>query len=530
MTGDQLYRDFLNHCQAKWKASAKRSSEDGIVLGMLSQWVPRTYSSGYLANYLAERLDAQIEAFDFSGAENQYFYDVYEAMGCRRLINFDNASSLFPDLEATCRRELSKIRGFRTKQEILNLEFDGLYVGDLIYNSHCRYYVEATVDPSDPRFQFLLLQSLMIHHLLGHYFTHFPVKYLITEDVGYIRGGIPCRLAHRHGIPVITIQRTFRFTFPGIELDENGEGWNFKSLPCNRYRSIFESLDEKEQAEARAKGRETLEARLQGKPIAGVMAAATGFHEKEDEPVLEDSGRPRIVVFPHDFCDAIHKYGEMIYDDYLDWLEELLRLSSQTKFDWYVKPHPNSSTHSEREVLNRQIIEMLAKKYPHARFLEPTVSNRNLIEERIDAAFTVSGDVAHEFAYLGIPVVTAGNNPHMTFDFNIHCRSASEFEEAVIHADQLHVDIDRDQVEAFSYMHYVHFFEEWTTRVAHEPKLSFLTKKRKLSDPETVNMMRAIVEGDSAEADRILENYFDACFDCDKRRFSIQERPGRVFS
>src|SRR6185437_13332553 len=156
---------------------------------------------------------------------------------------------------------------------------------------------------------------------------------------------------------------------------------------------------------------------------------------------------PRILVSLHCFFDAPHGYRWLLFPDILCWVEHLLEKASETEFDWYVKPHPQG------RVENDAIIESLKRRFPKIKFLGLKVSNKQIAEEGINAVFTMYGTIGHELAYLGIPVVNAGDNPHIAYDFNYHPRTIDEFDQLIAKADALSRPANKDEVLEFFYLH-----------------------------------------------------------------------------
>jgi hypothetical protein len=78
-----------------------------------------------------------------------------------------------------------------------------------------------------------------------------------------------------------------------------------------------------------------------------------------------------------------------------------------------------------------------------------------LVNSGFAAAFTAYGTVGHEFPYFGIPVVNAGDNPHIDYGFCAHPRSRQELGEIVrkIDAGDFHLPLSRPEILEFYYMH-----------------------------------------------------------------------------
>ena len=101
---------------------------------------------------------------------------------------------------------------------------------------------------------------------------------------------------------------------------------------------------------------------------------------------------------------------------------------------------------AQAEAGTRQVLAELRARFPHVHFLEPTVSNRQIIAEGVAAMFTIHGTAGHEFAYLGVPVVNAGDNQHIAYPFNIHPKNLSDYRDRCIaHADRLELSYSRQE-------------------------------------------------------------------------------------
>jgi hypothetical protein len=57
------------------------------------------------------------------------------------------------------------------------------------------------------------------------------------------------------------------------------------------------------------------------------------------------------------------------------------------------------------------------KKYPNVKLLSEKVTNKQLVAAGVKLGITVYGTVAHELAYMGIPIITCGDNPHSGYNF-----------------------------------------------------------------------------------------------------------------
>ena len=118
--------------------------------------------------------------------------------------------------------------------------------------------------------------------------------------------------------------------------------------------------------------------------------------------------------------------------------------------DLVIKPHPNSKPG------NDEIIDRLKYKFPNVRFIDKSTPNDKLMSENVEVLLTVYGTSAHEFAYRGVKTITAGDNPAVAYDFCIHAKSKDEYRYYLKNIDKLSINICKEKVEEFFYMHYLH--------------------------------------------------------------------------
>ena len=407
----------------------------------------------HLANFIAQKYNAKLESvihdFDFFSRfmrllhpRRKKYSRLFQSFGCWKW----NAPRLPKAELCLCRERAKEIFDvLKEKGDLLSLKDGGIVIGDLIYDYYLRDTGSYTVDLSDKRLYQTIYKALLMRRIYEVYFQRNSVSALVLFHKVYLSMGILVRHAYKNNIPVFSLVGGPKLAFcrssPNMP-----HTYNYQE-----YKRIFDGLDGKE--EKRAKARMTLEKKFSGGKIINYGQAYSGYkNPDEGVKVLKQSTNPKILVFLHCFDDAPHGYREMIFCDFWEWINFLLYYASQTDFEWYVKPHPGTVGTRDGEVIPR-----LKVKYPKINFLNKQVSNLALIREGVKALFNVHGTVGHEFAYFDIPVVNAGDNPHISFDFNIHCKTKDELREAIYSADRLSVNCKKEDIEAFFYMHHFYY-------------------------------------------------------------------------
>ena len=72
------------------------------------------------------------------------------------------------------------------------------------------------------------------------------------------------------------------------------------------------------------------------------------------------------VVFLHDFYDAPHYYGSMIFNDHYEWTNHILNFIKKNNLSIGVKIHPNAVFDSNK------IYELFKKIYPNIVWIKKT--------------------------------------------------------------------------------------------------------------------------------------------------------------
>lgn len=466
-TPDAPTRRFMAFSKRQWPRR-KAGRDASVLLGLFA--VPESvFCYAWVGNYLVERLDCQLEAYDFGTRSNSVVEKVFRSFGVRCTLNAEGADTNRGRAAALADELFS---GLKTKWDLVNLTVDGLLIGDQIYDSYLRYHNLPTVQLDDPRLRQIIEDAVAIYFAAADYLRTTKVECLISDDYSYINSGIVTRLLLQAGVPVLLV--LFGEPFHLLQLDPQppnpapGSQWHpyapAVAHQYYRYREVFAQLAEAEKARALMQARQRLTARLSGDhdPLVFMHESTYGIGTGAAR-IFPETGRPRILVMLHDFIDSPHGFRGLLFPDFYEWIHFLLEHAQETPFDWYVKPHP-STTDTRRRAMNEandKVLVELQARFPKIHFLPAATSNRQILEEGVSAMFTVYGTAGHEFAYAGIPVVNAGDNRHIAYSFNIHASSLDHYRDCIRQADRLKIEIDPREIEEFFYMNYLYLPEHF---------------------------------------------------------------------
>lgn len=363
---------------------------------------------------------------------------IYASFCDRVAYRHSGFSFTFRDL-ADLKRAFSIWRGLKFKEDVLLLSIDGVVVGDLIYDSYLRFKPAPTLNIEDVYLLIIIWQSIRCVRIAKDYFSERNPKLFLTSYASYIQHGIPVRVALMQGVSVFSMGNYQEFV-KKLELED----WlHTRNHTC--YNKDWQGLNEQDE-------KLKLANLYLSKRLAGQIDAATYYMQRS---AYEDSGesipdvRNGLVIFLHDFFDSPHCYRWMLFPDFLEWIEYTLRLAQQNNLKIFVKPHPNQLPESAI------VVKELMVKYPGVSFLSPRITNTQLVAGGMSCALTVYGTVAHEMAFLGMPVITCGDHPHSDFDFCFNARDYAEYDQLILGYKSLSIDKQkmREQSLAFYFMH-----------------------------------------------------------------------------
>lgn len=448
---DTRERTFMEHNRRVW-GPRFRNPAPGEVLIEATSMASSIIAFSYLANILAEKHDAGITAYLFgyrglrSIVANRRLKDLYRSFNVRRFLS----CRLTPRQREERERLFQEIfPALRTKRDVEDLHVEGLWIGDLLYDSHCMDHRVPTIELDDDRFLESLKNALTSYLFWRDYLDAHPVRSVVVSHTVYIQSGIIARLAIRQGIPVYQINATHLHYLTEKNL------WAYDEFFY--YPEQFRELP----PEQRAKGLETARERI-AKRLSGEVGVDMPYSSKSaygrvgEKRVLRDSDRLKILVATHCFFDSPHPYGVNLFPDFYEWLHFLGEISEQTDYDWYIKAHPDFLPG------NIPVLEEFIRKYPKFSMVPSDTSHLQLKEEGIDFGLTVYGTIGFEYAALGIPVVNASLcNPHIRYHFNIHPRSVDEYRQILLNLPDTRLDIDLSEVFEYYFMAFVHNVKDW---------------------------------------------------------------------
>lgn len=457
---DQLTRDYIKHNLRYFTGAAKAKGTGGPEVLFEFNWLHSSHIAySYLANALAAKYGARIIAFtpasslpfwrklewNISNYLSLRDFAVYRSFGAAGFFQpqVDRSQSI---------RALQLVdqiyRELKTKSDIESISVDGVWLGDLIYDSYLRKFNKPTIKITDEDFKDFLQVAIGYYVFWDDYFKHHDVRAVNASHSVYINA-IPLRIALNKGIPafVATAIDVYRLSAENI----------FDRRDFFGFRDVFRTLPSAIQTEGKEQARKRIELRFSGKvAVDMVYANKSAYGSYKTARLLEESPRIKVLIASHCFFDSPHSYGNNLFPDFYEWLDFLGKTTMETDYDWYIKTHPDYLPET------MDVIKLFIKKYPKFRLLPADSSHHQIIAEGINVALTTYGTIGFEYAALGVPVVNASlNNPHIAYNFNLHPRSIDDYREALRSLGQINLKIDINEVYEYYFMRHLYNSNNW---------------------------------------------------------------------
>jgi len=433
-----------------------KNNQNGIILVEIHNFYPTIIPFSYFSQSLASLHKSKIvgyfpnRAIDFKDKIKRLILiffpltrvSLFSSFGMKKIININKYLKRVD--KSSIKNSYNSIINNISKKKIINLKIKGVYIGDLLYDDYLRKKFVATIDIKNNDFLFFMSDFIKTFYAWYQYFRIEKVKAVIISHNTY-EYGIPLRLAQKMNIPVYMpdVGRTFYFNNKKkTSLDDVMVDEIFNSLSKKEKKNFINFSKVKIQKKFSSKMSSFVE--YSKKFIKTVDIKETKSLKKNN---LFPKDKIKILVACHCFYDSPHIFGKFFFNDFLDWLNELGRISEKTNYQWYLKKHPHSVNHN----LANAVLKNFVKKHKKFHIISEMEDNRYL-SKKVDFVLTVHGSVAYEYAYLNKPVILAGNPTHLkNYKFCIKPKNRNNYIRTLINLSKLKYDnINKEEIYSFN--------------------------------------------------------------------------------
>jgi hypothetical protein len=419
---DRFENNFISHNRALFNNS--QNKEDQILIEMHGMQ-PSHIAISHFLKVFTKIHDAQFVGyqtqihFSLLNKFKSYVFNlkikkIYKSFGVNKFINY-NLSNYKNLANHLANKLMSEIN---SKSDLINLNVDDIWVGDLIYDQYLAFYKVPTVNIKSKEFRKTLLEFCILYYYWKEYCSKKNIKAFLISHSCYFMG-LPARIAISLDIPVYLIN------IHSIYYLSKKNDTPF--VEHNSYKNDFEKLDISTKNKAIEKARRRFKLIFEGSTDLDQYIRHSAYSQKKVFPrILGNKSSVKILIASHSFYDSPSCYGKSLFPDFFEWLEFLGDFSNKTDYEWYIKTHPGIDN------FDKKTINDFVSRYNKIILIPNTTSHHQLIEEGINIVFTVNGSIGLEYAAKNITVINASlNNPHISYDFNIHPKSKEELENII---------------------------------------------------------------------------------------------------
>lgn len=400
----------------------------------------------YFAPFFSQKYNAQIVGYirqggnEFESVIYPSVVDIYKSFGMKEIMSIQLGEEDIIKASAIYNKIIDSIKCYDDWSNIIIENFD---VGISFLRDYLRMS-QLSFEPHNPYIHRCLKNAIKTILFWKKFFDENNVMVTVLWDGAHNE-------SYLRDISITNGTRTYIIHPLGVHkafLNFN-LGENFKNMNM-----FYEELTEAEQQEGINWAHRAI-----NKIFAGRKGAFLTYREgdnvfgyKSNSKQFPQKEKTRIVICPHIFNEDQWLNGPQICgENYISWLLFIGDISIETDYEWYIKLHPD-----ETERGNLFIREFL-KKYPNITLLDSNISPYELVEAGFDYALTIGGSIGHEYPLLGINVVNAGYNPHMSFHFNILPKSKEEYRSILLNIKEFSALDGKEEIYKFYCVAYLYY-------------------------------------------------------------------------
>ena len=374
------------------------------------------------------------------------YLNIYKSFGCRN--KFYNKYDVSIILEA--KNKLKEIYPkIAEKGDVLNIEIENIYIGDLLYDSFLVKENKPTIDVNSNEFKSFCFDFLKLFFFWNNYFkkNYKNMKAtIVSHDVYY--HALPLRFALKFKIPCYHVAQRNIYCFDNKKIRKKTA---YEEFPIN-----FNNLADEVKKKGLLEAEKLIYNKFKGNLTFDSMNVINQYQYKKEnrKEITSLKNKNNILVATHCFTDAVHAYGESLFPDFYEWLMFLGHKSKKTNYKWLLKAHPSQYKN------NYDFLKFFENKFENFILIPNDVSNLVLID-KIFSVLTVYGSVGHEYPLFDIPVINASiNNPHSAYKFNFHAKTIEEYSELIDKVDILKVSANDHKKSIFEY-YYLNYLRDY---------------------------------------------------------------------
>ncbi len=442
---ENFIKTLPKHSKKKKKAVALLelyvTFPDYPISNYLSEWAHKNEMEirGYLPirnSSLKSRVSFYLfSTLNFDNGVHRPFR-VFKAMGVRRFIS--------PGLSLTNILRIRRLFAdvfLLSRSDFLKFNYSGILLGDLIYDFHLRKRSSVSLDPASSDFRRDFYEFMSNFLWWKSYFERNNIRFVCVTHTVYQQAMV-ARVGLFFGAKVVlgSASRLYQLSHaqPFADLE-------FLQYEPSASEQFGYTIDHE-------RARSALIELMSGSSRTAAHANVSGFRGLKKTHVVRGIKPVRIMIATHCFSDAPHVYGDMLFDDFNDWLTSVSRFALTTDYEWYAKGHP--AFFDSDKIHFRRFL----KENPHIIEITSDTSNLDLFSGGINVVLTAYGTIGFEAAYNNVTVINASSRtPHGNYSFSLSPKSKLDYSESLQSLENIikTFKIDLKAVEHFFDLHHL---------------------------------------------------------------------------
>ena len=436
-------------------------NESHICQSLFANYLSKKYSLsiiGYfnysiLSSPLKRGLLRKLKWF-FGSIINYKNHGIYKSFGTKKII----VPEITEDIKRKAVKKVKKIfKNIKSKKDILNIKVDNILIGDLIFDTYIKRNKISQFNFKDEKFNIMVEEFIILFYFWKNYFKYNIVHSIIGVHSVYSYA-IPLRIAIFNNIKAYTINSR--------QISKLNSNYLFSGTNFMEYRKKFSELDPKIKRKGISDAKKVILRRLSGK--GGIknhlISNISSFHSKILPKEIIRDEKTNILICTRNVFDAVHVYGNLLFEDNYEWLNFLGKMSEKTNYNWYLKTHRNfEGKFTLYQPRSTELINEIIKKYKQIKILPNDYSHKQIINDGIDFVLTQHGSVGFEYAYNNVQVINASiNNPQIAYSFNHNPKNKKEYEYLLRNLrKKKKLDIKKKDIYEFYFMRNLYQNKNW---------------------------------------------------------------------
>ena len=388
---------------------------------------------------------------------------LYSSIGITKILDLSNNNS--EEKKKSRHHSIRVINGLKSKTDVLKINFLGINIGELIYDTYLRYRGKADLDIKDNYLKDIIYKSFLAVFKMRRIMKHYKFNFFHTSYTSYIHHGIPVRFLVKKKDIIILSGKEISHYNKRITKKNLSDIANYKD-----FKKIFLKLQDKKKKIKSGLRNFNFKFKKFSNNLGTEMFFDTYKSHKTNQNHFKIIKNINGVVFLHDFFDANHTVGKSIFSDYYEWTIFTLNFIKKNDLKIAVKPHPNTFFNKKDSVLT---YSKLKEKFSDVIWLDYKFPN-SILFRKIKFGISAQGSVLGELAYHNIPSISCGDNPAVNFNISYKAQSVKDYKKLLLNAEKLKIKHTKNDLGSYIYMYYLYQKDAFPT-IARKINLKSIT-------------------------------------------------------